>query len=390
MKKIVYSGLLMTTALLVAMGAMAQQSKYKKPATTGAKPATTTAKPAATGAKTGATKKPTSKYAAAKNKINQVNPAADTTITPSEPAVSGTSRYRTNNNTALGTGTTTTNPSAPVTYSFDTTVQGGFDAKPEVSLRNNYAMLRTQVRDRKPLEYEDLREDDAVFSHFIWREIDAREKMNQSFMYPGKDDNGDQRFFSLLLSAIKNDSVTAFSAENDRFTTPLPASQVLSMVGGALDTVDVVDPATGAVEKVITKKPKFSPDSVYTFRIKEQIIFDKESSRMFTRILGIAPIAKQVVAGKSLPRVLFWVYYPDIRASLTKFDVYNPKNIAARMTWEELFESRFFSSYIIKSTINNPGDKSLSAFIKDPLFRLLEGENIKAKIMNYEQDLWAY
>jgi hypothetical protein len=48
MKKIVYSGLLMTAALVVAMGAMAQ-SKYKKPATTGAKPATTTAKPAATG-----------------------------------------------------------------------------------------------------------------------------------------------------------------------------------------------------------------------------------------------------------------------------------------------------------------------------------------------------
>jgi hypothetical protein len=47
MKKIVYSGLLMTAALVVAMGAMAQ-SKYKKPATTGAKPATTTAKPAGT------------------------------------------------------------------------------------------------------------------------------------------------------------------------------------------------------------------------------------------------------------------------------------------------------------------------------------------------------
>lgn len=385
MKKMVLKGLFTAAALVVVMGVDAQ-SKYKKPATTTAKPAPATAKP---GAKTTVVKKSTSKYAAAKNKINQVNPAADTTITPSEP-VTGTSRYRTNNNTALGTGTTTNNPNAPVTYTYDTTVQNGFGAKPETSLRNNYAMVRTQVRDRKPLEYEDLREDDAVFSHFIWREIDAREKMNQSFMYPAQDDNGDQRFFSLLLSAIKNDSVIAFSADNDRFTKPLSVDQVMAMVGGANDTVDVVDPSTGAVEKVITKKPKFSPDSVYTFRIKEQIIFDKEASRMFTRILGIAPIAKQVVAGKSLPRVLFWLYYPDLRPSLTKFDVYNPKNIAARMTWEELFESRFFSSYIIKSTINNPGDKSLSAFIKDPLFRLLEGENIKAKIMNYEQDLWAY
>lgn len=385
MKKMVLKGLFTAAALVVVMGVDAQ-SKYKKPATTTAKPAPATAKP---GAKTTVVKKSTSKYAAAKNKINKVNPAADTTITPSEP-VTGTSRYRTNNNTALGTGTTTNNPNAPVTYTYDTTIQNGFGAKPETSLRNNYAMIRTQVRDRKPLEYEDLREDDAVFSHFIWREIDAREKMNQSFMYPAQDDNGDQRFFSLLLSAIKNDSVIAFSADNDRFTKPLSVDQVMAMVGGANDTVDVVDPSTGAVEKVITKKPKFSPDSVYTFRIKEQIIFDKEASRMFTRILGIAPIAKQVVAGKSLPRVLFWLYYPDLRPSLTKFDVYNPKNIAARMTWEELFESRFFSSYIIKSTINNPGDKSLSAFIKDPLFRLLEGENIKAKIMNYEQDLWAY
>ena len=84
------------------------------------------------------------------------------------------------------------------------------------------------------------------------------------------------------------------------------------------------------------------------------------------------------------------MYYPDIRATLTKFEVYNPRNFASRMTWEELFESRIFSSYIIKSSINNPGDKSLSAMIKDPLFRLLEGENIKQKILNYEQDLWAY
>ncbi len=386
MKK-VYQGFLMATAMLVAMGASAQ-SKYKKPAAPAAKASSNATKPTATNP--AAKKTTTSKYAAAKAKINVNASSSDTSVNPSTPAVNGTSRYRTSNNTAPTTGATTTNPTAPVTYSYDTTVQGGFGAKPEVSLRNNYAMVRTQVRDRKPLEYEDLREDDAVFSHFIWREIDAREKMNQSFMYPSQDDNGDQRFFSLLLSAIKNDSVTAFSADNDRFTKPLTTDFVMNMVAGANDTVDVVDPATGAVEKVITKKPKFSPDSVYTFRIKEQIVFDKESSRMFTRILGIAPIAKQVVAGKSLPRVLFWVYYPDIRASLTKFDVYNPKNIAARMTWEELFESRFFSSYIIKSTINNPGDKSLSAFIKDPLFRLLEGENIKAKIMNYEQDLWAY
>jgi hypothetical protein len=97
----------------------------------------------------------------------QATPAGDTVI------------KRTSNNTASA---------GAVTVTYDTTIQGGFDQKPEISLRNNYAMVRNLVRDRKPLEYEDLREDDAHFSHFVWREIDGREKINQSFVYPGKED----------------------------------------------------------------------------------------------------------------------------------------------------------------------------------------------------------
>ncbi|MEI6264643.1 MAG: gliding motility protein GldN [Sphingobacteriia bacterium] len=384
MKKMVLKTVFASIALIAAMSSSAQ-SKYKTTAPKQTTPAPATAqtpaaKQATTPAKKGAS---TSKYANAGAKA-----AADTTITNTAP-VSGSSKYRPGNNTAPAP-TSSSASSGTVNISYDTTIQGGFDVKPEISLRNNYAVDRSQVKDRKPLEYEDLREDDALFSHFVWREIDGREKINQSFVYPGKDDNGDQRFFSILLSAIKNDSVVAFSPDNDRFTIPLTVNQVMAMTGGAYDTVEVPDPVTGVTERIITKKPKFSPDSVYTFRIKEQVIFDKEASRLFTRIIGIAPIAKQVVAGKSLPRTLFWVYYPDMRKTLSKFEVYNPRNFASRMTWEELFESRIFSSYIIKSSMNNPNDKSLNAMIKDPLFRLLEGENIKQKIFNYEQDLWAY
>lgn len=318
-------------------------------------------------------------------------PAGDTT----KPAPTTT----TPNNNGRGvvqnpavTPTTTQNPNASGAASvrYDTTSNNGFGGKPEVSLRNNYAVDRSQVRDRKPLEYDNLRDDDNIWSEFIWREIDAREKANQSFLYAGKDDNGDLRFFSVLLNAIKNDSVTAFSPDNDRFTTPLSTDRIMNQTEGVVDTVTVVDPISGTEEKVITKKPRFQPDSVYTFRLKEQILFDKEASRLFTRIIGIAPVAKQVIGGKSTPIILFWLYYPDLRKTFAKTDVYNPKNFSSRMTWEELFESRFFTSYIIKSSANNPGDKYLNGMIKDPLFRLLEGENIKTRIFNYEQDLWQY
>jgi gliding motility associated protien GldN len=298
---------------------------------------------------------------------------------------------------------TTTNANKPAvdpasikpSKTVDTTIVGGFGEVVPRSLRNETAADRSQTREKRPLEYEHLREDDWLFSEFIWREIDAREKVNQPFMYPGKDDLGDQRFFSILLSAIKNDSVVPFSAEggDDRFTKPMSYDDITKMLKGRLDTQLVQNADNpNVVDTAIIYDTKFAPnpDSIYTFRLKEQWIFDKEASRMFVRIIGIAPVAKLVINGKSTPRTLFWIYYPDLRKTLTKYNVYNTKNYAGRMTWEELFESRFFGSYIVKTSSNNPSDRFLSALIRDPLFRLLEGENIKERLFNYEQDLWQY
>lgn len=262
------------------------------------------------------------------------------------------------------------------------------------SLRPSTGYEKNNINERKPLSWDHIREDDATFSHFVWREIDAREKMNLPFIYKAKEDNGDQRFFSILLNAIKNDSVLAF--RDERFTDPLSMQEVLSLTSrysaAVLDTSleknidnpDIMDTIIKPRENLSIPKP----DSVYRFRIKEQWVFDREASRLTVRIIGIAPLyRKERDVTASTP---FWIYYPDLRPSLSKSFAYNPKNVGGRLTWEEVFEGRFFSSYIIKSTLNNPGDKNLAQLIKDPLFQLLEGENIKEKLFNYEQDLWSY
>ena len=80
--------------------------------------------------------------------------------------------------------------------------------------------------------------------------------------------------------------------------------------------------------------------------------------------------------------VMFWVYYPDLRPTLANYEVYNPKNMGnSRMTWEELFESRMFSSYIVKSTLDNPFNRTVRQVIKDPILALLEGDNIKERFL---------
>lgn len=271
--------------------------------------------------------------------------------------------------------------------------------KPLKSLRNDAAIERNLVKERTPLAYEHIREDDAWYRQRVWREIDIREKMNLPFRYAADEDNGNQRFIAILLNAIRTGEVSAFDPTvDDRFTTPMPVSKIAEMLIGRADTVPVIDWAkdpTGA--KGITKdsviSKEFAPDAIVKFRIKEEWVFDKESSRMYARILGIAPVktivddATGTVLGES---PLFWVYYPDLRPILAKYEAYNGKNFGARMSWEELFESRFFSSYIVKSTIENPYNMFIRGYIKDDILRLLEGENIKNKIFNFEQDLWSY
>jgi gliding motility associated protien GldN len=250
------------------------------------------------------------------------------------------------------------------------------------------------IRDRTPLPYEDLRADDAVYRHKIWREIDTREKINLPFRYSADQDNGNQRFISILLQAIQDSAVTVFSSADDRFTTPMTRGEVAKAIGGEEVEVPIYN-EKGELTGTKKMRNEINLDSIYKFRIKEEVVFDKESSRLFFRILGIAPVRK-IVTAQGLDfgdGEAFWVYYPDMRATFAKYEVYNGKNYGARMSWEELFESRMFYGRIIKSTIDNPYDqyiKNYKGLSENTVLQLLEGENIKEKIFNYEQDLWSY
>jgi len=261
------------------------------------------------------------------------------------------------------------------------------------SLRNENAFDKSGLTARTTLPYEHLRWDDALYAEKVWRELDLREKMNKVFMYELEDDNGSQIFINMIMKAVNSGEVTAFT--DDRFTTPMAISDIQQLTAGKLDTVPEYDikQIDKVVGYVVTRK-SFDPKSVTRIRLKEEWVFDRESSRMFCRILGIGFLKTEYFPNTTKERgtsSLFWVYYPDLRATLAKAEVYNPKNMGqSRMTWEELFESRMFSSFIVKSTLDNPGNKMIRAYIKDPILQLLEGDNIKDKMFNFEQDLWSY
>lgn len=312
--------------------------------------------------------------------------------TDTNPSTTQPNQQTQNNNTAAPSGY---NPYGNVPIEVDKSAGGYNDSVIKKSMRPDAAFDKSFINERTPLPYEHLRWDDALFAEKVWREIDLREKMNMPFRYKTEDDNGDQRFISILLKAVRSGEITAFDPNDDRFTTPMDSLGVKGITaGGESDTVavrDVNDPSKIVSYRVT--QASFDPDAVMKLRIKEEWVFDREASRMFVRIIGIAPL-KTVYLPNGQERgssVMFWVYYPDLRPILAKYEVYNPKNMGTgRMTWEELFEARMFSSYIVKSTLDNPGNRTIKQAIKDPILALLEGDNIKDRIFNYEQDLWSY
>ena len=111
---------------------------------------------------------------------------------------------------------------------------------------------------------------------------------------------------------------------------------------------------------------------------------------MEVRIIGICPVIDRfdedgIYTGQTS---LFWVYFPEARKILSKAEVFNHrKNDAARLTYDDIFHKRFFSSRIVKES--NKYDRKISDY-KEGIDALLESEKIKEEIFNLEHDLWEY
>lgn len=239
---------------------------------------------------------------------------------------------------------------------------------------------KTLILENRVLPYEPVREADVPWEKKIWRVVDTREKINLPFVYPEKP------FMTILNEGAQNGDFAVF--KDDKFEMMMTPEDLESKLY-SMDTLAVTDPETYEVTTKIYRN-ELNPLDIRRFRIKEVWFFDKEASRMKTRILGIAPIkdVRDVTTGElKYEEPLFWVYYPQAREVLSKYRVFNEANDAAPMTWEMVLEDRMFASYIYKES--NVLDRRLQDYLKG-IDILLESENIKNSLLNREVDLWEY
>jgi gliding motility associated protien GldN len=270
------------------------------------------------------------------------------------------------------------------------------------------SLIESKKKEKFPLQMPILRKEDVMYAETIIEDIDAREKKNRHFIYQANDENGDQRFMAVLIGILISDTnVKAYAPIDDNlFTTPYSIDSVRTIFNGKMklvprprddgsniiDTFEVPDPGKETPEV----------DKVTTFRIKAHHIFDNRTSRMYYRIIGLAPVARMeekvsvVVNGETVERdsvyykTLFWLYYPKLRKSLAEKKIYNPKNQKAMTDWAYVLEHRYFDSHIIKTSYENFSNKLIKDYIKDPKKRLLESDKIRQRIDDLDEDRWVY
>lgn len=238
------------------------------------------------------------------------------------------------------------------------------------------------MMERRVLAYQPIRESDIFWEKRVWRIIDVREKMNLPFAYP------EEPFFRLLSDAASKGEMPVYSVDDDKFTKRLSTDDVLSMLSKA-DTIVTFDPETYE-EKVQIVRNDINWMDVKRFRIKEVWFFDKETSTMQVRILGIAPLidVKDSEGNFRYEKAMFWVYYPQARELFARHRVFTMGgNTNATISWEDLFEMRYFASYIIKES--NVYDRRIEDYARG-VDALWESDRIKNQIFNYEHDLWQY
>lgn len=251
---------------------------------------------------------------------------------------------------------------------------------------------KNNIKNRKPIPYAYVSEANVMWSKMVWRIMDLREKINLPFYYPVTPVDDRYSLIDLLLYGIENEGLTAYDTDDDEFKVPMTLDQIKVKFGATNDTIPQRNNLTGEMEQKIIAG-EMHTDDVKRYLIKEQWFFDKQTSTMQVRIIGICPIREYFKEDEEdmsgvQKKKLFWIHFPDARQLLATHEVFNPFNDAARSSFDDVFMMRRFSTFItqVSNVHNNRGVNEYTVGMN----ALLESERIENEIRVFEHDLWEF
>ena len=268
----------------------------------------------------------------------------------------------------------------------------------------------------------DHRIDDVIWSRYIYRIIDLRYRQNFQLYFPTKSDDADYRnLFKVIIDAVvdgmpiypkNNETIKPDFKKTDAFSKeqiPVDAFMIVDKTEDHSDDDDFWDIARSNAMLInydsITDQMWFNPFSYddvvknqVKYLIQEVVFFDKHTSRLHTKIMAIAPLHPTLINTQDdstkvmdalRESIMFWIPFDGLRPYLAMQYAIPNRNETKRVTYDEFFQKRLFSSYIV-------GEGNMyNRWIPDYKYNDIEGirkeqERIATELLNFEQDLWEY
>lgn len=262
------------------------------------------------------------------------------------------------------------------------------------------------------------RMDDVIWSRVVYKVIDMRYKQNYQLYFPTKSDDPNYRNLLKVIADAIVDGLPVYEKNGEtikpndfKTTPPMPKTQIPwayfiedPMVDHSMDdshydialssdmlihydsVTDVMEVNTYAFEQLAKNQLKYM--------IQEIVFFDKHTSRLHSKIMAIAPlnsdkiIAKDNVMTALREAITFWIPFDALRPYLAMQYVIPSQNETKRVTFDDFFQKRLYSSYIV-------GEGNMyNRFI--PEYSMQEGDikkeqaRIENELLTFEQDLWEY
>jgi len=231
------------------------------------------------------------------------------------------------------------------------------------------------------LEFDYIDERDILWSKIVYEKIDLNEKLNFPLLFPVNDETyakNRKSLWRILKENIINKRITElYFDRNDNFKDKMSFNDVMEVVS-----------FTELINGVQTPAEELKSIDITGYRIKGMWYFDKRQGEMKYRLLGLMPVGKNLKDDDGKNNTdLFWIWYPSVRKILHEEKVFNDKNNASSISFDQLLVSRRFSSFIYKED-NVYGDRSIKDYKIPGLESILESQRIKKEILDFEQDMW--
>ena len=231
------------------------------------------------------------------------------------------------------------------------------------------------------LEFDYIDERDILWSKIVYEKIDLNEKLNFPLLFPVNDETyakNRKSLWRILKENIINKRITElYFDRNDNFKDKMSFNDVMEVVS-----------FTELINGVQTPAEELKSIDITAYRIKGMWYFDKRQGEMKYRLLGLMPVGKNLKDDDGKNNTdLFWIWYPSVRKILHEEKVFNDKNNASSISFDQLLVSRRFSSFIYKED-NVYGDRSIKDYKAPGLESILESQRIKKEILDFEQDMW--